>query len=179
MADEQWRNVLGWDDYQVSDAGQVRRLERRVRQTGPQGEYTRTFPTRIYRTAPDGRGYMTAHFRHNGRSQVVWLHRLVLSTFVGEAPEGTECYHINGDRAENRLANLKWATRSENILDSVQHGTHNMTRKTHCPQGHEYTPENTYTYVRNRSNGRKTTERACKACHRVKSRPDRLKGLAE
>jgi hypothetical protein len=177
---EQWRKVPGWDDYEVSDQGQIRRLERQVRQTGLNGYYTRTFPTRTHRATPDGRGYLTVHLRHAGRSKVVWVHRLVLSTFGGEAPKGTECCHINGDRTDNRLVNLKWATRSENIHDSVRHGTHNMTRRTHCPRGHEYTPENTYTHVRNRPGGKTSKGRECKTCHQERHRrPDHLRGLIE
>jgi HNH endonuclease len=34
-----------------------------------------------------------------------------------------ECRHLNGDRADNRLGNLRWGTRMENIADQVRHGT--------------------------------------------------------
>lgn len=34
---------------------------------------------------------------------------------------------------------------SINMKDAVKLKTHNRARNTHCPQGHEYTEENTYT----------------------------------
>lgn len=38
-------------------------------------------------------------------------------------------------------------------------------RKTHCPRGHEYSPENTYV-LRIRRDGRDTTKRYCRTCRR-------------
>lgn len=46
----------------------------------------------------------------------------------------------------------------ENIGDAINLGKHNScheTQKTHCPKGHEYTPENTYI---------QGTSRSCKIC---------------
>src|SRR5947209_1263600 len=40
--------------------------------------------------------------------------------------------------------------RSDNVRDSVIARTHNNAGKTHCPQGHEYTKENTYVEHRRR-----------------------------
>ena len=177
---ERWLPVPGWDDYQVSDQGRVRRLERHVRQVGFGGkEYDRVFPERIIRGKLDGRGYLTAHLRHAGRDETLWVHRLVLSTFTGDTPEGLDCCHNNGDRTDNRLTNLRWDTRSKNIKDAILHGTHPQASKTHCPRGHEYTPENTYYHTRNRLNGKKDNGRECKTCHRIRHRrsPDKIKGL--
>ena len=53
------------------------------------------------------------------------VHRLVLETFVGRCPKGMECRHLNGNRADLRLLNLCWGTRSENAHDAIKHGTHN------------------------------------------------------
>ena len=53
-----------------------------------------------------------------------YIHRLVLETYVGACPEGMECRHLNSNRADNRLKNLKWGTRSENHIDAVKQGTH-------------------------------------------------------
>jgi hypothetical protein len=178
---EHWLPIPGWADYEVSDQGRVRRLERHVTQRGLGGkEYTRTFPERIIRGKLDGRGYLTAHLRHAGRDETLSVHRLVLSVFFGEAPEGADGCHRNGDKLDNRVENLYWGSRSENILDAVRHGTHSQTKKTHCPRGHEYTPENTYTHVRNRPGGKTSRGRECKTCHRVRhGKPDRLRGLVE
>lgn len=61
---------------------------------------------------------------------------------------------------------LRWGGRSENVVDSVKDGSHNMSRKTHCPQGHEYTPENTG----HTNQGRSRFCRKCKNIRRGKYR---------
>jgi hypothetical protein len=52
-----------------------------------------------------------------------YVHKIVLTTFVGPRPKGMECRHLNGDRGDNRLENLRWGTRMENLADMVRHGT--------------------------------------------------------
>jgi hypothetical protein len=47
----------------------------------------------------------------------------MLTAFVGPCPEGQQCAHFNGIRDDNRLPNLRWATRSENYEDQRRHGT--------------------------------------------------------
>lgn len=57
--------------------------------------------------------------------------------------------------------------RSSNTSDSVQMGTHNSNisrTKTHCKNGHEYTPENTKFQ---KSNGK----RQCRECKRLARNP--------
>jgi hypothetical protein len=64
-------------------------------------------------------------WRSNGgkSSKVVNLGRLVLDAFDIEQTyddEGvlrTEVYHVNHDPSDNRLDNLRWATRKENIAN--------------------------------------------------------------
>jgi len=61
----------------------------------------------------------------------VYVHRAVLEAFVGACPPGTEGTHINGDKGDNRLENLRWATHAENIQDKDRHGT--MVRGSDMP----------------------------------------------
>ena len=45
-----------------------------------------------------------------------------MRTFVGEPQPGQEVRHKNGDPSDNRLANLEYGTRTENILDVYRQG---------------------------------------------------------
>lgn len=61
------------------------------------------------------------------------VHRLVLSTFSPiNDMEQFDVNHINGDKLDNRLENLEWCTRSENIQHSYKNG---LQRKVTNPHG--------------------------------------------
>jgi hypothetical protein len=57
---------------------------------------------------------------HGGKKLLV--HRLVLRAFVGEPPPKHEALHGDGNPANNRLSNLRWGTRAENMQDAIRHG---------------------------------------------------------
>lgn len=59
--------------------------------------------------------------RIRGRNFAV--HRLVLLTFVGPAPEKHQCCHLNGNPSDNRIENLIWGTCAENHKHITIHGT--------------------------------------------------------
>lgn len=44
-----------------------------------------------------------------------YIHRLVLETFLGPAPDGCECDHYDRDPSNNKLENLRWVTHYENM----------------------------------------------------------------
>lgn len=143
---EQWRAIAGYEGlYEVSDQGNVRSLHWN--------------PPRILRAGTTAAGYKLVCLAKAGRSTSYNVHQLVLETFVGPRPEGSECCHGAGGPADNRLANLRWDTSSANNFDQVLHGTHAGVNKTHCPRGHEYTPDNTYVYKNRRD---------CKRCIRIR-----------
>lgn len=58
-----------------------------------------------------------------------------------------------------------YGTCSENVRDSVAHGTQRNTRKTHCPHGHPYDEHNT-TYEA-------AGNRKCRTCKRIRERERR------
>jgi hypothetical protein len=68
-------------------------------------------------------GYRTVHISLLGRPRAtVGVHVLVLLAYRGPCPRGKEGCHNNGKHADNRLTNLRWDTRTGNLLDRTKHG---------------------------------------------------------
>ncbi len=161
MTAERWRPVVGYEGlYEVSNLGQVRSLD----YVDVRGRLWRGGSRK---SRPNVRsGHPQIPLRRHGEKGMAYVHRLVLEAFVGPAPEGMEACHNDGNPTNNALSNLRWASRAENNLDRVRHGTHNNTRKTHCPQGHPYDEANTYVNPARGKNG----FRMCRACISARSR---------
>jgi hypothetical protein len=127
---EKWKPVAGYEGrYEVSTEGAVWSL---IRQ-------------RLMTPVLLRNGYLAVGLRLSGnRRRTHTVHTLVAQTFLPTRPTSRhEVCHFDGDKLNNSVANLRWGTRSENMHDSVRHGTHPMSRKTHCKRGHEFTLENT------------------------------------
>lgn len=120
MNEERWRPVVGREsEYEVSDFGNVRSLDR-IKTYVRQGQtVTRRHRGKILSPGPLPSGHLTVSL---GRGDCSLIHRLVLEAFVGPCPEGHEGLH--GDDVPNRnvLENLSWGTRSQNVLDAIKNG---------------------------------------------------------
>ena len=104
---EIWKDVPSYEGrYQVSNIGNVR-------------SFCRKNAPNLLKPGRSTSGHLTVAL---GRGNSRCVHELVLLAFVGLAPTKHECRHLNGNPADNRLDNLKWGTRSENIKDKTAHG---------------------------------------------------------
>lgn len=140
---ELWRPVVGYEGtYEVSDAGRVRRVGGRV----------------LKRTGRGKNRYPSVNLSVAGVARCRFVHLLVIEAFVGPRPLGMQARHLNGDRNDPRLVNLRWGTPSENNLDRVAHGTHHYAARTACSQGHAFDDANTYITVEG--------ARRCRKCRR-------------
>jgi hypothetical protein len=92
----EWRKIKGFENYEISSNGRMR---------------LSTYG--ILKLQTDVEGYKMVGLTRNGVRYMRKIHRLVLQTFVSEPPLGFVTDHINRDRADNRVENLRWVSRSD------------------------------------------------------------------
>jgi hypothetical protein len=170
---EEWRPIPGLDGYEASSAGRIRSRSRVV--TRSNGSPL-PIPGRVLR--PSGRksglGYLVLSPTVDGEQRTYSVHVLIARTFIGPRPEGLVLRHRNGDRRDNRASNLCYGTQSENIHDSVTHGTHRRAGQDCCMRGHELSGPNLRFKPHRNS-------RDCIACSRALAQRAKLrrKGITE
>jgi len=98
---EIWKDI-GIEKYAVSNMGNVR---------GQDG-------IRILKPFGNGGGYMCVNIYNLSIRKAISIHKLVMEAFVGERPIGYEIDHINRNRSDNRLENLRYCSSSENKLNT-------------------------------------------------------------
>lgn len=166
---ERWLPVPGHEGrYEVSDHGRVWSVKRIIALRN--GE-TRTVGGRVLKGGRLKGGHRTVSLATtNGAEEFRYVHRLVLEAFVGSCPEGMECCHWDDDPGNNRLDNLRWGTRSENMLDRTRNGVDNNGTKyvTSCAQGHDFNESNTIY---------RDGHRACRTCKNAATRRRRAERL--
>ena len=122
---EEWRQVVDFDKYEVSSLGRIRRIStgQILKQTTNDGGYKKVNLSRpdLLRVHRSGR---------RDSSRVVLVHRAVARAFLGE-PVGDRVLVDHKDRVRdhNELANLRWASRREN-LENTDWGVPRICR--HC-----------------------------------------------
>ena len=117
---EHWLPVVGYEGfYEVSDLGRVRSLRSGTRWGS--GTCPRPRPLILKPHWKDDT-YLHVDLKKDGVHKQPRLHKLVLTAFVGPRPAGLEGAHGNGDKSNNRLDNLRWATSLENKEDMARHG---------------------------------------------------------
>lgn len=162
MTGEQWQPVPGFQGhYEVSDQGRIRSVDRVIR---TRAGVTKPARGLVLRPQRDSQGYQYVTVCVDGQRFTRFVHRLIAEAFHGPCPDGLEVRHLDGDNQNNVIGNLAYGTHRENELDKRAHGIHHNTAKSHCPRGHEYTPENTYVEPR------RGTGRRCKVCRAIQRR---------
>ena len=100
-----------------------------------------------------------AVFVPNGTRAGIAAHKWAYRKYIGPIPEGLEPDHICRNRACVNPWHLEPVTHRVNVLRGQGAAAKNA-RKTHCPRGHPYSPENTY-FIKARFG----KARLCKRCN--------------
>ena len=104
---EIWKDIPEYDGlYRVSNLGRVKSLKfGRDKMLKPQESKC---------------GYMHVILYKGGGVKYFLVHRIVMIVFVGESD--LQVNHINGIKADNKLENLEYCTRSENMIHAYNIG---------------------------------------------------------
>ena len=116
---EIWKKIDGYDNYEVSNLGRVKSLDRTIVYSDGRSY---NYKSQVLKPIKNKDGYLLVNLYKNGKMKTHYIHRLVYETFKGPIPEGMQCNHISENKTENNLENLNlmspkencnWGTRNE------------------------------------------------------------------
>lgn len=107
---EVWRPIPGYEgELEASDQGRIRSLDREIRTRA--GSVLK-LKGKIKKLTDDRKGYLRFGHSTYNKTEQVYVHRAVMAAFRG--PSDLQVDHRNRDPSDNRLVNLRYATRRDN-----------------------------------------------------------------
>jgi hypothetical protein len=119
---EIWKDVVGWEGiYLVSDIGNIRSLERKIASGNKSG---RLIKGRIRKLLITEGKYISINLidKANSRSTRNSVHVFVAKAFIDNPINLTEVNHKDGNKHNNKVDNLEWCTRKENVKHAKDTG---------------------------------------------------------
>lgn len=102
ISEEIWKDIPGYEDYyQVSNFGRIKSFHGGV--------------SKIKKLCYSPGGYVQVGLTKNKKLSCFRIHRLVAISFLTRIEGKNEVDHINGIKIDNRVTNLRWVNKSENI----------------------------------------------------------------
>ncbi|MDD2878719.1 MAG: NUMOD4 domain-containing protein [Acidiphilium sp.] len=122
-AQEKWLPVKGYEEsYEISSHGNVRALARTVDFYREGKNIGRRLPQRNIRKGVH-LGYFWVFLWKNGKKKNHRIHKMVAEHFLIKDDPTKMVAHFDGNRKNNRVENLRWATAKENAQDMARHKT--------------------------------------------------------
>lgn len=102
-----WRPCASFPAYEVSEFGDVRRVNGKAR-----------------KSAPNSAGYACFGLYRDGKAKTVQASHLVMEAFGPPKPfDGAQVCHNDGTRSNDHYSNLRWDSPKGNAADRRIHGT--------------------------------------------------------
>lgn len=103
--EELWRPIRGFPNYEVSSRGQIRRVH----------------SNRILKQMTNPHGYRVINLYKSGVMKQLKVHRLVCTAFYPNRDAKPYVDHIDNNRTNNQITNVRWSTHSENGMNRAKH----------------------------------------------------------
>jgi hypothetical protein len=117
---EEWRKIPGFDLYEASSLGRIRRAKPGVS----------TSAGRIINPWFEANGYLRVALRRDRKTIKMWVQRVIALAFHGEpSSDEMEAAHADGVKTHNFPTNIRWATPKENADDDMRLGLRRMGSK--------------------------------------------------
>ena len=115
MEKEIWKDIPGYYPYQASNLGRIRNNKPIVSKKAKGRK--ESLKTKITK-----RGYEEVSISINGKPYTKSVHRLVALAFIDNPENKPEVDHIDANPLNNKVENLRWATREENLHNDLYYG---------------------------------------------------------
>ena len=112
--------------YEISNLGNIKSLKRMITHRR-HGEIA--ISERIRKLHVCKNGYLVARLNNGVNSRTINCHRIVAETFISNPENKRTVNHIDGNKSNNCITNLEWATYSENHQHAYDTGLKNGYRK--------------------------------------------------
>lgn len=115
MKQEEWKVIQGFENYEISNLGNVRSWLNNASKR-------MTIP-RLLKPSFDKNGYTSVSLYPNSytRAKRISIHRLVAKAFIPNPNDYTQVNHKDENRSNNKATNLEWCTPSYNLNYSSIH----------------------------------------------------------
>lgn len=113
---EIWKDVVGYEGlYMISSMGCVKSVDRQVWK----GKGYDFLKGQILKAGVGRVGYPYVVLCQNGRKKTYYVHKLVALAFIPNPDNKPQIDHINTIKTDNRVENLRWVTRKENMNNPI------------------------------------------------------------
>ena len=126
---ELWVDIKGFEGlYQVSNKGNIKSLARYDKYYRLGKPIMRHREEKILKFKTNKYGYYEVCLRKNNKNHHFCVHRLVASNFLLNLESKPTVNHIDGNKLNNEVYNLEFATVSENTKHAYENGLFTVTR---------------------------------------------------